>query len=178
MTEISFRDFKIVLLETNQWEAFYQLIENNRQRLKTFFAGTVAKTKSLDVAKQYGAQMEKDISGKHYFPFIILDKVTNEFIGLIDVKNINWSIPKAELGYFIDHKYEGQGIISEGLGLLINYLVKTYHFKKLLCRVNSSNHGSISVALKNGFILEGTVRRDYKTTDGELIDLSYYGRIF
>ena len=32
--------------------------------------------------------------------------------------------------------------------------------------------------LKNGFELEGTIRRDYKTTKGEVVDLNYYGKVF
>jgi ribosomal-protein-serine acetyltransferase len=62
--------------------------------------------------------------------------------------------------------------------LLVDYLVEAYQFKKLLCRANNKNAGSLKVALKNGFELEGTIRRDYKTTEGELVDLNYYGRIF
>jgi hypothetical protein len=32
--------------------------------------------------------------------------------------------------------------------------------------------------MKNGFELEGTVRNDCVTTDGQLVDLDYYGRVF
>jgi ribosomal-protein-alanine N-acetyltransferase len=31
------------------------------------------------------------------------------------------------------------------------------------------------VAEKNGFILEGIIRSDYKTTSGVVVDLMYYG---
>ena len=118
------------------------------------------------------------MKNKSYLPFIIVNKENNDFIGYVDVKNIDWGVPKAELGYFIDLEYEGKGIISQALAVIIDNLTKKYQFKKLLCRVNSQNLGSINVALKNGFELEGTIRNDYRTTDNKVVDLNYYGKVF
>ena len=178
MDPIHFRNYTITLLEPHQGETFFKLIDDNRPRLEAFFAGTVSKTRTLEDTLKYCKHIEEHINDKHYFPFIIKDTRTDMFIGLMDVKHIEWSIPKAEIGYFIDAHYEGKGIISEGLGLLIAYLADTYQFKKLLCRASSTNLGSMNVALKNDFELEGTIRRDYRTTEGTLVDLNYYGRLF
>jgi ribosomal-protein-serine acetyltransferase len=178
MDVIHFGNYKIMLLESHQGESFFKLLDANRKRLEAFFAGTVSRTKTLKDTINYCKLIEERITEESYFPFAIVDKSSCAFIGLIDVKNIDWSIPKAEIGYFIDEQYEGKGIISEGLGLLVDYLIEAYQFKKLLCRANNKNAGSLKVALKNGFELEGTIRRDYKTTEGELVDLNYYGRIF
>ncbi|WP_299885864.1 GNAT family protein [uncultured Lacinutrix sp.] len=175
---MQFDDYKIELLKPNESEAFFKLIDANRRRLEDFFAGTVSKTETLLETILYCKEIEERIIEKSYFPFIIINTVTNKFVGLVDVKNIDWHIPKAELGYFIDAAYEGNGIITRATGLVIDYLMETYRFRKLLARVGSKNIGSIHVALKNGFELEGTIRKDYRTTKGEVVDLNYYGRIF
>ena len=175
---MEFDNYKIALLEAEQSEAFFNLIENNRVRLEDFFAGTVSKTRTLEETLQYCREIEQRIADKTYFPFIIIDTNTSKFVGLVDVKNIDWNIPKAELGSFIDKDYEGKGIVTKATQLVIHTVVETHRFKKLLCRANSRNLGSVSVILKNGFELEGTIRRDYKTTKGEIVDLNYYGRIF
>jgi RimJ/RimL family protein N-acetyltransferase len=175
---ISFDKYQVQLLDTNNPEMFFHLLNENRFRLEEYFAGTIAHTKDLSSTKNYCELIQQRIEEKRYFPYVIIDVYTQKYIGLIDVKNIDWNIPKAELGYFIDHNYEGGGIISKALGFTINALVKSYGFKKLLCRINKSNKGSIAVALKNGFELEGTIRRDYKTTKGLIVDLNYYGRLF
>ncbi|TGV00384.1 GNAT family N-acetyltransferase [Flavivirga rizhaonensis] len=176
--DIVFNNFRITTLDTNEDEKFFYLIDRNRDRLEDFFAGTVSKTKTLHDTTIYCQNIRDRVLKKSYFPFIISDLRANTFIGLIDVKNIDWNIPKAEIGYFIDAYYEGQGVISKSLGLVIEHLSETYQFKKLLCRANSSNIGSIAVAKKNGFVLEGTIKKDYKTTRGEIVDLDYYGRVF
>ncbi|WP_417871792.1 GNAT family N-acetyltransferase [Winogradskyella sp.] len=175
---MKFKNFTIRLLQPNEGKAFFNLIENNRSRLEDFFAGTVSKTKTLEDTLLYCKEIQKKIKDFSYLPYMITDINTGEFIGLVDVKNINKDLPKAELGSFIDHRYEGKGIVTEATELVVDHIVKEYRFIKLLCRANARNKGSIAVILKNGFELEGTIRRDYKTTKGEVVDLNYYGRVF
>ena len=175
---MTFENFKIDLLKPNEGEVFFNLIENNRRRLEDFFAGTVSKTQTLEDSFNYCVEIEKRIKAKSYFPYMIMDTKTRDFIGLVDVKNIDMNVPKAELGSFIDSRYEGKGIVSKAASLVVDHIVKEYKFIKLLCRANSRNKGSIAVIVKNGFELEGTIRRDYKTTKGEIVDLNYYGRVF
>ena len=175
---MQFDNYKITLLKSSESKAFFKLIDENRPRLEDFFAGTVSKCKTLADTINYCKAIQIRIDEKSYFPFMITDTNTNHFVGLVDVKNIDWNVPKAELGSFIDKAYEGKGIVTKAAGLVVNHLVDTYKFKKLLCRANSRNLGSISVILKNGFELEGTRRNDYRTTKGEIVDLNYYGRVF
>ena len=172
-----FNNFNIIDFNAQQCESFFKLMDNNKPRLENFFAGTVAKTKTLKDTIAYCKEIEQRVGAKSYFPYILTNN-NNEFIGLIDIKNIDWNIPKAEIGYFIDANYEGQGIISNALKRVVEYVVERYQFKKLLCRTSTENLGSISVALKNGFELEGTIHNDYRTTKGQLVDLNYYGRVF
>jgi RimJ/RimL family protein N-acetyltransferase len=175
---ITFDNYKIDLLSTTESEAFFNLINTNRVRLEDFFAGTVAKTRILEDTLEYCIEIQNRIETKTYFPYMITDINTRQFVGLVDVKNIDWNVPKAELGSFIDSRYEGKGIVTNATNLVIDHIVEKHKFIKLLCRANSRNKGSIAVILKNGFELEGTIRRDYKTTKGEIVDLNYYGRIF
>ena len=175
---IRFNDCEIGLLGTSRASDFFDLIDANRERLEDFFAGTVARTESLEDTEAYCDAVEARIREGSYLPYIISETDTGKYIGLVDVKSIEWSVPKAELGYFIDESYAGRGITSLAVGLVVDLTVSEHGFKKLLCRVNAENLASINVALKNGFELEGTIRRDYVTTSGEVVDLNYYGRVF
>ncbi|WP_339753207.1 GNAT family protein [uncultured Winogradskyella sp.] len=173
-----FDNYRISLLGVNDGSTLFELIDSNRQRLEDFFAGTVSKTRTLEDTLRYCDEIQKHIKELSYLPFMIIDIKTDKFIGLVDVKNIDMNVPKAELGSFIDKQYEGKGIVSKASNLVVNHIVEEYKFIKLLCRANSRNKGSIAVILKNGFELEGTIRKDYRTTKGEIVDLNYYGRIF
>lgn len=175
---MTFDHFKINILQANEADAFFNLIDTNRVRLEDFFAGTVSKTRTLADTVNYCIEIQHRIKNKSYLPYMITDTRTNSFVGLVDVKNIDWNVPKAELGSFIDSNYERLGITTIATNLVVDHIIKEYKFIKLLCRANSRNKGSIAVILKNGFELEGTIRNDYRTTKGEIVDLNYYGRVF
>lgn len=96
-----FDDFKISLLKANQSKAFYNLINSNRTHLEDFFSGTVSETKTLEDTNNYCKIIEQRIIDKSYFPFMISDVESKAFIGLVDVKNIDWNVPKAELGFLL-----------------------------------------------------------------------------
>jgi len=178
LSNMTFDNYKISLLEANDGSAFFKLIDSNRQRLEDFFAGTVSKTLTLLDTLNYCEKIQLRIKDLSYLPYMITDMHTKAFVGLVDVKNIDLNVPKAELGSFIDNQYEGKGIVSKATSLVIDHIVQEYKFIKLLCRASIRNKGSIAVILKNGFELEGTIRKDYRTTKGEIVDLNYYGRVF
>lgn len=175
---MSTSDFHLSLLSKKDHEPFYHLIQNNLERLADFFAGTVRRTTTLQDTKAYCVEIEQRIIDKTYFPYLIIETRTENLVGLIDLKNIDWSIPKGELGAFIDKDHEGRGIITHYGRVLIDQIVSEHHFKKLFCRASPRNTRSIQVIERIGFEFEGTLKRDYKTTQGELVDLNYYGKLF
>ena len=170
--------YKLELLSKEKSEPFFNLIQKNKSRLEDFFAGTVAKTNTMETTLVYCDEIEVKVENKVYFPYLISESTTGKLIGFIDVKNIDWNIPKAELGAFIDVNYEGKGIITNYIDYLIDEIVEQHNFKKLFCRIAKENKRSIQVALNNGFELEGVIKCDYRTTKGDLIDLNYYGKVF
>ncbi|MEP0265432.1 GNAT family N-acetyltransferase [Dokdonia sp.] len=173
-----FNTYQFELLQEEDSLSFFTLIQKNKKRLNDFFAGTVAKTGTLEATQSYCKDIMTRIEDRAYYPYLIKEKSSQKLIGFIDVKNIDWEVPKAELGAFIDEDYEGKGIITHHLTDLIDTIVQEHDFKKLLCRIAKENKRSIQVALHCGFEYEGTIRRDYRTTSGRLIDLNYYGKLF
>ena len=172
------KNYHIERFNPRDYKSFFQLLENNKPRLQDFFTGTMSKTKTLADTKTYAKEIAQRMKAKSYMPFIISDTKTKQFIGLVDVKNIDWNKYMAELGYFIDVNYEGKGIITEAVGNVINYIVVEHQFKSLYCRIGSENSGSQKVATKNGFQCVETRKNDYQISDGSFVDLDYFIRSF
>ncbi len=172
-----FSNYHIRLINNNDSKGIHQLIQNNLKRLEDTFAGTVSKTKTIDKTKEFIEDAVNRIQLKTYFPFVIIDKTTQRLIGFIDIKNIDWNIPKAEIGYYIDVNYDGKGIASNALKVIVNYSFDTLKMNKLFLRTTICNIGSQKVAEKNSFEKEGYIRQDYKTMSGKIVDLIYYGLI-
>jgi RimJ/RimL family protein N-acetyltransferase len=155
----------------------FELIDRNRPRLEDFFAGTVAVTRTLKDTEEHVVNMIGKAEARTYFAFALVDANTDRMAGFVDVKSIDWKIPKAELGAFMDADYEGRGIASKALDAITRHCFGTLGMDKLLIRTHEGNTAARRVIEKNGYRLEGVVRRDYRTTAGVVVDLMYYGRV-
>ncbi|WP_282089224.1 GNAT family N-acetyltransferase [Aquimarina algiphila] len=174
---IKFENYIIRPLENNDLAPYFDLVERNRKRLEDFFTGTTSMTNSKEDTEVFLAEMIKRREAKTYFPFVLVDSETQNFIGFFDLKNVDWSIPKAEMGCYTDKDFAGKGITSKAMGYFVTYCFKEFGFKKIFLRTHESNKAMQIIAEKCGFEKEGVLRMDYKTTSGELIDLIYYGKL-
>ena len=174
--QFAFMIFDLRLLTSSDAEIFYKLIEHNRPRLD-FFSGTVARTMTLSDTSDYLKEIMGKIEKKLYLPYFFFNKEDHSIVGFIDLKNIDWTIPKGELGYFVNEDHANQGIGTEMLNTFSEFCFRHYGLQKLFLRTHESNYPSRKIAERCGFEIEGILRRDYKTTSGELVDLVYYGKL-
>ena len=174
---MKFDHYSLRLLRLGDLDPYFALVQRNRERLADRFVGTVSRTKTLEEAQEFVEEMIKHTISNTYFPYVIIDENENRIIGFIDLKNIDWDIPKTQIGFYIDEAYEGKGIISKAISKIIDYCFEDKGFEKLFMRIHPENLAAKKVAEKCGFELEGTIRKDYKTPSGNLVDLLYYGKV-
>lgn len=174
---MQFDNYRVRLLQGNDLDAYYQLIDRNRDRLLDFFTNTVSRTRTLDDTKAYLEENMLKIENRLYFPFVVEDMNSNAFAGFMDVKRIEWKLPKAELGCFMDAGYAGTGIATKAFRLFTDHLFSEYGFNKLFLRTHPGNIPARKLVEKCGFESEGLLRKDHKTTAGEIVDLVYYGKL-
>lgn len=172
-----FDHFELRPVTADDAATLFALIDRNRPRLENFFAGLVSRTRNLADTQQHVKDTLAKGEADSYFAFLVIDTRTGGTAGLVDIKNIDRSIPKAELGAFMDEAYEGKGLASQALDAITRHCFETMGFDKLLIRTHEGNIGARKVIERNGYQLEGKVRKDYRTTAGEVVDLLYYGRI-
>jgi ribosomal-protein-serine acetyltransferase len=174
---MEFDNYQIRLLQLTDLDSYFQLVERNRKRLEDFFTGTVSRTNTLADTQLFVEENLKKCEDKTYFPYLLEDKTSGKLIGFFDIKNIDWNIPKAELGCYTDERYAGKGITSKAFSLFVMHCFEHLGFRKLFLRTHQRNISAQRLAEKNGFDLEGKIRCDYKTTRGEVVDLLYYGKL-
>jgi RimJ/RimL family protein N-acetyltransferase len=124
---MQFDNYAIRQLTEEDTLNYFKLIENNRPRLEDFFAGAVSRTKTIEDTRQF--VIEK-ISAKTHLPFVIVDKSCDKIIGYIDIKSIEWYIPKGELGCFVDKEYANLGISTKAVAQITDYCFKVLKFHK------------------------------------------------
>ena len=174
---MKFDHFSLRLPEMKDASQVLELILSNKARLIDYFPVSAGSITDIRSVKNYITEKIKQAKLKTAYAYLIIDDTTAKSIGFVFIKNIDWSVPKAELAYFIDKNYEGKGITSKALQKIIAHCFITLNMEKLFLRAAADNAASRKVALKNGFVQEGILRNDFRTFDGRLIDLYYYGLV-
>ncbi|HMC98117.1 MAG TPA: GNAT family protein, partial [Flavobacteriales bacterium] len=90
------------------------------------------------------------------------------------LKEFDWSIPKCETAYFISSIYERRGITSLGVIWAVDHAFTVLGMEKVYARIAPDNIGSIKVVESCMFQREGLLRRDFRTSDGQLLDVYLY----
>ncbi len=172
---MKFNNWKLDKIEDIHFKGFFDLIDRNKDRLKNTFPVTLSHCLNLEETKNFLAfNTIKEKSKENYF-FFIKNLETNKLIGYIGIKKIDYHISKCELFYFIDTDFEGKGIISKAVSEVIELCFNELKMNKIFICTSKINFGSQQIALKNGFILEGTLREEFKNGDGVLEAINYYG---
>ena len=71
--------------------------------------------------------------------------------GTIGIKDIDYVNKKAKIGYWIGKQYQGKGIATESVKLVVNYAFDELKLEEISACVFPENNSSIRVLEKNGF---------------------------
>lgn len=173
--KMNFDNYTIRPIRKEDAENYFLFIEVNRNRIANYFPKTIAATPDLASTKLVVANNVALWEKRELLSFIICDNVTHKIIGTVLLKDFNPRVQKCEIGFFVDKSYEGKGIITKAVSLVIKHGFEHFQLNKIFMRIAENNISSRRVAEKNGFLAEGLLRQDFKTSAGQLIDVVYYG---
>lgn len=173
----SLQTSKVMLRRYQEGEGtvVFHLIKHNNNRLADHFPRSVSQITDENKGELFVRSKIADWYAQRGFFFGIWDIATQTYIGQISVKNLDWEIPKAELAYYIAKEYEGKGIMTEVVKLVIKFSFQELKVKKLFIRIIPSNARSTKLAENCGFLKEGWMRKDFLRSDKTLVDVIYYG---
>ena len=95
------------------------------------------------------------------FYFGIVPKENDQIIGTVSLEKIDVVAKKAEVGYWLGKKYWKLGIADEALKLILKFGFNKLELIRIWARVMEPNKPSIKLLEKNGFKLEGILRRNF-----------------
>ncbi|OXA94753.1 GNAT family N-acetyltransferase [Flavobacterium hercynium] len=170
-----FTDLKIETIDSILPEEFYKLIDKNRAHIEKTFPVTLANCSDFDKTKHFIAVNQDKENNKEGYFFYARNTKTNALIGYLCVKSIDNRISKCELGYFIDKDFEGKGITSKIVSETLAFCFHTLKMNKVFICTSKINIASQQVALKHHFKQEGILREEFKSSEGTLEDIVYFG---
>ena len=128
---------------------------------------------SEDVTKTIISSWVESYQFDNFYQWAIVLKSINEPIGSISVVEMDESIERAEVGYCIGKNWWKQGITSEALNAIIEYLFNEVQLNCIYSRHATDNPNSGKVMKKCGLQYEGTLRKSARSNQG-IQDMAHY----
>lgn len=115
---------------------------------------------------------------KEVLRYLVFNKETGEFIGSTGFHNIEWDMPKMEIGYWIDTRQSGFGFMAEAVDALAELAMHSFQCCRLEILCDAANSKSRAIPEKLNFQLEGVLHNDEWSVDGKrLTDTCIYARV-
>jgi ribosomal-protein-serine acetyltransferase len=153
----------------NDARALYEFVAHNRERMLDYLPMTVEQNSSVFASRRFIRERKNDyLNDKSCFLGIFLH--SGELIGQIAIREINYRVPKCEMGYVIDARHTGKGYAGEALDALCHWCFGELKVQKVSLRIEPVNTASRKVAAAAGFTFTALLRNDFRTADHRLMD--------
>lgn len=109
--------------------------------------------------------------------FHIYHRETGDFLGVVGLNHIKWSIPKCEVYYWMDSRAGGRGYMTEAVEAVTDFAMNNLEMNRVEIRAAMKNMASRKIAEKLGYTLEGILKNEDKHADGHLMNMCVYAKI-
>ena len=147
----------------------FALIERERERLRPGFPVSVDFVTSPERGELAARRKLTEWYLEQSYSFGLWS--ADRYIGYLALKSLDWSVPKADMGYYLASEMEGRGLMGEALSRALQFAFEELGLARVYLRIAPENLGSQKGAEKCGFVREGLLRGDY--CNGQ--DMFYYG---
>jgi ribosomal-protein-alanine N-acetyltransferase len=115
-----------------------------------------------DTRKKFEAYSRRMVSDSHR-GFLVILRESGDLVGAINLNNIiHGSLQGAFLGYYAFVPHAGQGLMREGMLLVLKLAFQKLKLHRLEANIQPGNPASIALVRSCGFVREGFSRRYLK----------------
>ena len=132
--------------------------------------------RSVDTAHEILGIWTKQYADKTFYQWAIELKEISQPIGSISVVNHEERVDMAEIGFCIGKHWWGQGIMTEALMAVMEYLFDEVGVQRIEAGHDPNNPASGAVQRKCGLKYEGTLRRRIRSNQG-ITDVAWYAAL-
>ena len=145
--------------EVTDAEVAYRIIDAQREYLGEWLDWVHRTTTVQQTLDFIQMSIKLNAGGQKLTSFIFKNK---QLVGSLSLVRISKEHRKAEIGYWLDENFQGQGIVSKSIAKFIEYSFDELHLNKLTIKVVEQNKKSCAVPLRLGFVQEGILRREVR----------------
>jgi ribosomal-protein-serine acetyltransferase len=110
------------------------------------------------------------------FPLLFFCRERNRLLGGSGVHQIDWYVPKCEIGYWVRTTERGKGYVTEAIAEICNQAFKDLAMQRIEIRTSEQNVASQQIPLRLGFVKEAVFKNDRRECSGDLANTVVYAR--
>ncbi|WNH08549.1 GNAT family N-acetyltransferase [Thalassobellus suaedae] len=172
--QLNFGNFYIEPIQIKDAWSLCNFIVSNEDRLKRYFPKTLEQNLTPTLSNIFVEKKIKQFNLKEEFLFTIKENETNQLVGLVYIKELNWTKKQGEFAYCIDYSFEDKGITTHAIKILSDYAFDEIGLKTLQIIVYKTNIASIKVAENCNFIRKRTLENEFTPSGEKAIDMELY----
>jgi [ribosomal protein S5]-alanine N-acetyltransferase len=134
------------------------------------------KVQSLESEINYLQTVQLKTAQGISYDFSILND--NKVIGAVGIKIDQHRKYIGEIGYFVAREFWSRGIACQAVRWAEQWAIETLKLSRIAILMQPENRASEIVAIKNGYLLEGLMRKAIFTADLSLVDAYLYAKTF
>lgn len=151
-------------LSTDDVEFYYNSVSNSKEHLRHFKQTVVDTCPNIDSAHNYISNPDR-LRLRFGIWVVSLVSESKIYVGYINAA-INKVGSEAEIGYWLDKDYQGNGYATMAVIALVNYLIENCKsVKRIFAKVVVGNFGSEKVLERSGFMPKGSLKEPPKDAD-------------
>src|SRR5690349_8328255 len=160
MLEINFNPFpeivtdRLRLRQFDTGDANELFFLRSDKAIMQFIPRPLAQSKSD--AEQLIRRFSDTLHANEAITWAIALKNENPVIGTIGFIKIDKANFRAEIGYLLDTRHHGKGIMMEAISAVVKYGFETLKLHSIEAVVHPNNNASAKLLLNSGFVLEGS----------------------
>ena len=166
-------DIEIRLFELKDAETVFAVVERNRAYLREWLPW-VDFTASADNIRNFIVRVREQFeTGRGPQAGIW---IRGEFAGSVGCHPIDWPNKNCSIGYWIEERYQGKGIMTRCCTTLIDYLFRDLGLHRVTIQCGTDNRRSCAIPERLGFTREG-LTRDGEWVNDHWVDLVVWGML-
>ncbi|WP_226580040.1 GNAT family N-acetyltransferase [Halobacillus litoralis] len=157
--------------------AVNKAIQDSINELKPWL-GFVQTTPSVEDTEINAREAHAHFLTREKLRYLIYLKEDGTFLGSTGFHNIDWDVPKFEIGYWMHTKHSGRGYMREAVGALTSFALEDLGGSRVEIRCEAENIKSRAIPEALDYNLEGILRNEDRSVDKKrLTDTCIYAKI-
>ncbi|MBB5173294.1 GNAT family N-acetyltransferase [Texcoconibacillus texcoconensis] len=151
------RDTSLELLQYKHAEALFYLTDTGRSYLGKWLPW-VEYTKTIADTRAFIQSTLQDFAGQFGMTVVVLYR--GAVAGVVAFHAFDWINMKTSIGYWLGEQYQGKGLITKAVKVLIDYAFGELRLNRIVIQAAEDNVKSWAIPERLGFTYEGTQRQN------------------